>query len=52
MESTINVAVVYHSGFGHTKKQAEAVRDGAAEVRGVNALLMDVIEAAAAVDRP
>jgi NAD(P)H dehydrogenase (quinone) len=45
MDSTIKIAVVYHSGFGHTKKQAEAVRDGAAEVRGVHALLMDVTEA-------
>lgn len=45
MESTIKVAVVYHSGFGHTKKQAEAVRDGAADVRDVRALLMDVTEA-------
>ena len=25
------VAIVYHSGFGHTKLQAEAVRDGAEE---------------------
>ncbi len=24
------IAIVYHSGYGHTKKQAEAVRDGAA----------------------
>lgn len=45
MESMIKVAVIYHSGFGHTKKQAEAVREGAAEVRGVDALLMDVTEA-------
>lgn len=45
METKIRVAVVYHSGFGHTKKQAEAVRDGAAEIRDVEALLMDVTEA-------
>jgi len=45
MGSTIKVAIVYHSGFGHTKKQAEAVRDGAAEIRDVEALLMDVTEA-------
>jgi len=24
------IAIVYHSGYGHTQKQAEAVRDGAA----------------------
>ena len=34
------VAIVYHSGFGHTKLQAEAVRDGAAQVEGVEALLL------------
>ncbi len=27
-----SVAIVYHSGFGHTRVQAEAVRDGAASV--------------------
>ena len=26
------VAIVYHSGYGHTKKQAEAVLAGAASV--------------------
>ena len=29
--------VVYHSGFGHTKQQAEAVYNGAAGVDGVDA---------------
>lgn len=24
-----NVVVIYHSGYGHTKKQAEAVAEGA-----------------------
>ncbi len=28
------IAIVYHSGYGHTEKQAEAVRDGAAGVDG------------------
>jgi hypothetical protein len=28
----VQVAVVYHSGFGHTKAQAEAVARGAASV--------------------
>ena len=27
--STSNIAVVYHSGYGHTKRLAEAVADGA-----------------------
>lgn len=39
-----SVAIVYHSGFGHTKVQAEAVAQGAAGVAGVNALLIPVEE--------
>lgn len=44
------VAIVYHSGYGHTKLQAEAVRDGAASVDGVEALLLDTEEGAARLD--
>ncbi|MCB6182028.1 flavodoxin family protein [Leeia sp. TBRC 13508] len=29
-----NIAVVYHSGYGHTAKQAEAVQKGAAGIAG------------------
>jgi flavorubredoxin len=29
---TINAVVVYHSGYGHTKRMAEAVADGAGAV--------------------
>ena len=36
------VAVVFHSGFGHTAKQAEAVHRGAAGVPGVTAHLVPV----------
>lgn len=36
------VAIVYHSGYGHTKRQAEAVRDGVLRVEGVEALLFHV----------
>lgn len=36
-----HVAVIYHSGFGHTRVQAEAVRDGAASVPGVRVDLID-----------
>ena len=39
------VAIVYHSGYGHTKLVAEAVRDGAAEVAGTQAVLMTAEEA-------
>lgn len=37
--STIRVAIAYHSGFGHTARQAEAVAYGAASVPGVLAEL-------------
>jgi NAD(P)H dehydrogenase (quinone) len=40
------VAVAFHSGYGHTRKIAEAVRDGAAAVPGVEALLVDVAQVA------
>lgn len=36
------VAVLFHSGYGHTRKQAEAVRDGAAAVAGVRAELVPI----------
>ncbi|MBW1596971.1 flavodoxin family protein [Streptomyces sp. JJ38] len=36
------VAVAYHSGYGHTARQAEAVAAGAASVEGVTALRHDV----------
>jgi NAD(P)H dehydrogenase (quinone) len=44
------VAVVYHSGFGHTKLQAEAVHRGVASVAGVTARLLTTDEAAARLD--
>jgi NAD(P)H dehydrogenase (quinone) len=37
-----SVAIVYHSGFGHTGVQAAAVRDGAAGVEGTTAHLIAV----------
>lgn len=37
-----SVAIIFHSGFGHTRVQAEAVRDGAAAVAGTDAHLIDV----------
>lgn len=39
---TIRVAIAYHSGFGHTAKQAEAVARGAASVPGTEVSLHDV----------
>lgn len=43
------VAIVYHSGYGHTQKQAEAVAEGVARVAGAKALLIPVAEAEARV---
>lgn len=39
------IAIVYHSGYGHTAKQAEAVRQGAARVAGVDVVLLTSDEA-------
>jgi NAD(P)H dehydrogenase (quinone) len=44
------VAVVYHSGFGHTKIQAEAVHRGAAGVKGIEAKLYTTEDAAVKLD--
>jgi multimeric flavodoxin WrbA len=41
------VAIVYHSGFGHTKVLAEAVAKGAASVAGTQVDLIPVAEAEA-----
>ena len=38
----INIVVVYHSGYGHTKKQAEAVLSGLTEDSGVEAILLPI----------
>jgi NAD(P)H dehydrogenase (quinone) len=42
--------VVYHTGFGHTKRQAEAVHRGAAGIEGVEAMLMTTAEATEQLD--
>src|SRR3546814_16587197 len=47
--TTIAIAVVYHSGFGHTEKQAQAVAEGAAAVAGARAILVPVAEAEARI---
>jgi NAD(P)H dehydrogenase (quinone) len=38
----VTVAIVYHSGKGHTEKQAKAVAEGVREVDGSQALLIPV----------
>ncbi|OJY78108.1 MAG: NADPH-dependent FMN reductase [Rhizobium sp. 60-20] len=40
-----HIAIVYHSGYGHTGRQAEAVRAGIDEIDGVEAMLLTVDEA-------
>lgn len=42
MSENIKIAVIYHSGFGHTKVQAEAVHAGADEGDWANATLYAV----------
>ena len=38
------VAIVYHSGYGHTKVQAEAVHRGASRVEHIDAVLIPIEE--------
>ncbi|MHC8380825.1 flavodoxin family protein [Pseudomonas sp. LB3P14] len=45
MSHTIKIAVVYHSGYGHTAKVAEAVAQGAAQVTGIEVQLIKAEEA-------
>ncbi len=40
----VKVAIVYHSGFGHTRVQAEAVLSGIEQVAGAEATLVPVEE--------
>ncbi|EIM76963.1 flavodoxin/nitric oxide synthase [Nitratireductor aquibiodomus RA22] len=42
---TTRIAIVYHSGYGHTARQAEAVAAGIRQVRGVGVLLLTTDEA-------
>ncbi|GJG93796.1 flavodoxin family protein [Cupriavidus pauculus] len=42
MTHVVRVAVVFHSGYGHTRKQAEAVHAGAGSVMGVQSTLVPV----------
>jgi NAD(P)H dehydrogenase (quinone) len=45
---SISVVIAYHSGYGHTARQAQAVASGAASVPGVSTVLRDV----AVLDEP
>ena len=44
MQSVL-IAIVYHSGRGHTQRQAEAVKAGVEQVKGGKALLLNSDEA-------
>lgn len=44
-ETRILVAIVFHSGYGHTARQAEAVRRGAERVSGASVLYLTSEEA-------
>ncbi len=44
------IVIVYHSTYGHTKLQAEAVHKGAAGVDGVEAVIMTAEEATNKID--
>ncbi len=46
MQSAL-IAIVYHSGRGHTRRQAEAVKVGVEQVRGARSLLLTASEAPA-----
>lgn len=45
-----SIYIVYHSGYGHTKLQAEAVHRGAGNVDGVDAHILTTEEAAEKLD--
>ncbi|MFE4106282.1 flavodoxin family protein [Almyronema epifaneia] len=47
---TSQLFVIYHSGYGHTRRQAEAVYQGAASVEGIEAELITAEEAIARLD--
>lgn len=44
MTQPVRVAIAYHSGYGHTARQAQAVADGAAGVPGTHVDLLAVDE--------
>ena len=46
----VTIAVLFHSGFGHTARQAEAVRRGIERVAGASALYLTSDEARARFD--
>jgi NAD(P)H dehydrogenase (quinone) len=43
--SRARIAIVYHSGYGHTARQAQAVKAGVEQVEGIESLFLTVEEA-------
>ena len=43
--NSLNIAIVFHSGFGHTAKLAQSIKVGAASVEHIRPMLMTVSEA-------
>ena len=43
--TTTRIAIVYHSGYGHTERQAEAVKAGVERVAGTEAILLTTEQA-------
>lgn len=43
--SDVRIAIIYHSGYGHTRRQAEAVAAGVAKVKCAQALLLTSADA-------
>ncbi|AYQ38549.1 FMN reductase [Burkholderia aenigmatica] len=43
--STVRIAIIYHSLYGHTARQADAVRAGVERIQGAEALLLTTEEA-------
>ena len=44
MTNTVRIAIAYHSGYGHTARQAQAVADGVCEVPGTSVDLLPLDE--------
>lgn len=49
--NTVKIAIVYHSGYGHTKVQAEAVRDGVDQTENARSDFVSVDELTGNLDR-
>lgn len=47
---SVNIAIVHHSGYGHTKRLATAVASDTASIEGVEVACLDVEAAAKAWD--